>query len=324
MAVWIFRRLVQSVLAIFLLTLVVFMAISVMGNPVDILISPDATQADRALAIAGLGLDQPLWRQYLQFLSGALTGDFGKSFVYHESATRLILSRLPATLELAIFAILLSILVGIPLGVIAGLRPQSWFSQSIMAGSILSFSLPTFLIGLLLISVFSVELRWLPSTGRGDTVTVLGVKWSFLTMDGLRHMALPALSLAIHNIALVLRLTRAGVVEAMQSEYVRFARAKGLPPRRIVGVHVMRNILIPIVTVIGMEFGMTIALAIVTETIFAWPGMGKLMIDSIGVLDRPVIIAYLIVSVMIFVLINFLVDVFYTVIDPRADVRALQ
>lgn len=324
MAVWIFRRLMQSVLAIFFLTLIVFMAISVMGNPVDILISPDANQADRARAIADLGLDQPIWKQYLQFLSGAVTGDFGKSFIYHESATTLILSRLPATLELAIVAVILSVIVGIPLGVVAGLYPQSWPSQTIMAGSILSFSLPTFLIGLFLISIFSVELQWLPSTGRGDTVRVLGVEWSFLTIDGLKHMALPALNLAIHNIALVIRLTRAGVVEAMQSEYVRFARAKGLTPRRIVLVHVMRNILIPIITVIGMEFGMTIALAIVTETIFAWPGMGKLMIDSIGVLDRPVIIAYLIISIMIFVLINFIVDVFYTVIDPRADVRTLQ
>jgi len=318
MILWIARRIGQALLVIFAMSLIVFMAISFMGNPVDIMISPDADQADRARAIAALGLDLPVWQQYLRFLSGIVSGEFGKSFVFNESALAIIIVRLPATLELALVAMLLSILVGLPLGLYAGLRPDSTLAHLLMGGSILGFSLPSFLIGLFLISVFAVELQWLPSTGRGQTTSIFGIEWSFLTLDGLRHLALPALNLAFYNIALIMRLTRAGVSETMRSEYIKFARAKGLTARHILFVHVLKNILIPIVTVIGMEFGITIALSVVTETVFAWPGMGKLMIDSIGVLDRPVIVAYLMLSVLIFVLINLAVDIFYTLIDPRA------
>ncbi|MET3792753.1 peptide/nickel transport system permease protein [Aquamicrobium terrae] len=314
----------QALLVVFAMTLIVFMAISFMGNPVDIMISPDADQADRAKAIAALGLDLPVWQQYLRFLGGAIQGEFGRSFVFNEPAIGLILSRMPATLELAVTATLLSIVIGLPLGLYAGLRPDTALAKILMGGSILGFSLPSFLIGLFLIAVFAVELQWLPSTGRGQTAPLFGIQWSFLTADGLRHLMLPALNLALYNIALIMRLTRAGVAETMQAEYIRFARAKGLTTRRIVFVHVLKSILIPIVTVIGMEFGITIALSVVTETVFAWPGMGKLMIDSIGVLDRPVIVAYLMISVLIFVLINFLVDIFYTVIDPRADLGAAE
>ncbi len=324
MAIWVLRRLMQALLVVFAMTLIVFMAISFMGNPVDIMISPDADQADRAKAIAALGLDLPVWQQYLRFLSGAIQGEFGRSFVFNEPAIGLILSRMPATLELAVTATLLSIVIGLPLGLYAGLRPDTALAKILMGGSILGFSLPSFLIGLFLIAVFAVELQWLPSTGRGQTAPLFGIQWSFLTADGLRHLMLPALNLALYNIALIMRLTRAGVAETMQAEYIRFARAKGLTTRRIVFVHVLKSILIPIVTVIGMEFGITIALSVVTETVFAWPGMGKLIIDSIGVLDRPVIVAYLMISVLIFVLINFLVDIFYTVIDPRADLGAAE
>ncbi len=324
MAIWVLRRVMQALLVVFAMTLIVFMAISFMGNPVDIMISPDADQADRAKAIAALGLDLPVWQQYLRFLGGAIQGEFGRSFVFNEPAIGLILSRMPATLELAVTATLLSIVIGLPLGLYAGLRPDTALAKILMGGSILGFSLPSFLIGLFLIAVFAVELQWLPSTGRGQTAPLFGIQWSFLTADGLRHLMLPALNLALYNIALIMRLTRAGVAETMQAEYIRFARAKGLTTRRIVFVHVLKSILIPIVTVIGMEFGITIALSVVTETVFAWPGMGKLMIDSIGVLDRPVIVAYLMISVLIFVLINFLVDIFYTVIDPRADLGAAE
>ena len=324
MIMWILRRSMQAGLVVFAMTLIVFMAITFMGNPVDIMISPDADQADRAKAVAALGLDLPVWQQYLRFLSGAVQGEFGRSFVFNESAVQLILSRMPATLELAVAATLLSILVGLPLGLYAGLRPDSVLSKFLMGGSILGFSLPSFLIGLFLILIFAVELRWLPSTGRGETRLLFGVEWSFLTLDGLRHLILPVINLALYNISLVLRLTRAGVVESIQAEYIRSARAKGLSDGRIIVVHLLKNILIPIVTVIGMEFGITIALSVVTETVFAWPGMGKLLIDSIGVLDRPVIVAYLMISVLIFVLINFVVDFLYTVIDPRAELGAAE
>ena len=197
------------------------------------------------------------------------------------------------------------------------MKPRDWLSQLMMAGSILGFSLPSFWVGLMLIMVFAVQLGWLPSTGRGTTALLLGVQWSFLTRDGLAHMLLPAFNLALFNVSLIMRLTRAGVREALPADYVKFARAKGLTPGRVIGVHVMKNILIPVVTVVGLELGTTIAFSVVTESIFAWPGMGKLIIDSINLLDRPVIVAYLMLIVLLFVLINLLVDLLYTALDPR-------
>jgi peptide/nickel transport system permease protein len=299
------------------MTVIVFIGVNVIGDPVEILISPEADQAERARAVAALGLDKPLWEQYWRFLSGALQGDLGRSFVFNEPALKLIAQRMPATLELAITAVLLSVILGIPLGLYAGLRPNSIGGRIIMGSSILGFSLPTFWVGLMLIMVFAVQLGWLPSTGRGPTRELFGVHWSFLTWDGLRHMAMPALNLALGNIALVLRLTRAGVRENLPMDYVKFARAKGISPNRVVFVHVLKNILIPIVTVVGLEIGGLIAFAVVTESVFAWPGMGKLIIDSINVLDRPVIVAYLMMIVLLFVVINLIVDLLYTVLDPR-------
>jgi peptide/nickel transport system permease protein len=317
MTTWLLRRLIQAMFVVLVMTVIVFLGVHVIGNPVDILISPQADQAERARAIAALGLDKPLWEQYLTFLNGALHGNLGNSFVFNEPALSLIAERMPATLELAITAVLLSIVLGIPLGLYAGLYPDGAVSRTVMAGSILGFSLPTFWVGLMLIMVFAVELGWLPSTGRGATVEVLGLRWSFLTWDGLRHMAMPAFNLALFNISLVLRLVRAGVRETMLMDFVKFARAKGLSPARVVFVHVLKTIMIPVVTVIGLEFGSTIAFSVVTESVFAWPGMGKLIIDSINVLDRPVIVAYLMMIVVMFVTINLVVDILYTVLDPR-------
>jgi peptide/nickel transport system permease protein len=311
------RRLIQAAFVMLVMTVIVFIGVNVIGDPVEILISPEADQAERARAVAALGLDKPLWEQYWRFLSGALQGDLGRSFVFNEPALKLIAQRMPATLELAITAVLLSVIIGIPLGLYAGLKPNSIGGRIIMGGSILGFSLPTFWVGLMLIMVFAVQLGWLPSTGRGPTRELFGVHWSFLTWDGLRHMALPALNLALGNIALVLRLTRAGVRENLPMDYVKFARAKGISPNRVVFVHVLKNILIPIVTVVGLEIGGLIAFAVVTESVFAWPGMGKLIIDSINVLDRPVIVAYLMMIVLLFVVINLIVDLLYTVLDPR-------
>ena len=317
MTAWLLRRLLQAFLVVFAMTAIVFVAVNVIGNPVDILISPEASQAERARIIVALGLDQPLWRQYLLFLRDAMHGSLGNSFVFGEPALRLILERAPATFELALSAVVLSVVIGIPLGLLAGLKPNNIISRAVMTVSIVGFSLPTFWVGLMLIMVFAVYLGWLPSTGRGQTVTILGVGWSFLTVDGLRHLTLPALNLALFNISLVLRLTRAGVRETLPMDYIKFARAKGLSPARVVGVHVLKNIAIPIVTVVGLEFGSTIAFAVVTETVFAWPGMGKLIIDSINVLDRPVITAYLVMIVILFIAINLAVDLIYTLLDPR-------
>jgi peptide/nickel transport system permease protein len=314
---YIARRLAQSLLALFVMSLLVFVGVYAIGNPVDILINPQADQAEIARATAALGLDQPLWLQYWNFLIGALAGDLGKSFISNVPAVELILTRMPATVELALSAMVIAVVLGIPLGLLAGLKPESWVGKTIMAGSIVGFSLPTFWVGLMLIMVFSVYLGWLPTTGRGATIDVLGVAVSILTWDGVRHILLPATNLALFKLSLLIRLTRAGAREAMVQDYVRFARAKGVPEERVVRIHVLKNIMIPIVTVAGLEFGSVIAFAIVTETIFAWPGMGKLLIDSINVLDRPVIVAYLLIIVFIFILLNLAVDLIYTALDPR-------
>ena len=317
MTTWFIRRMIQAVLVMLTMTVIVFVGVFGIGDPIEILISPDADQAERLRAIAALGLDKPLWEQYWVFLKGALHGDLGRSFVFNEPSLRLIAQRMPATLELAITAVLLSVVVGIPLGLYAGLKPNSFSSRAIMAGSILGFSLPTFWVGLMFIMVFAVQLGWLPSTGRGQTAMLFGVPWSFLTLDGLRHMAMPALNLSLFNISLVLRLTRSGVRETVLMDYVKFARAKGLSQSRIIFVHVLKNIMIPVVTVVGLQFGSTIAFSVVTESVFAWPGMGKLIIDSINVLDRPVIVAYLMMVVLLFITANLVVDILYTVLDPR-------
>ena len=232
-------------------------------------------------------------------------------------AVEVILQRLPATLELALVGLAFSILIGIPLGVVAGLKPHSAAGRSIMSGSILGFSLPNFWIGLMLILLFAVELRILPAGGRGPTTTVLGVPTAIFSLEGIKHLILPAVTLALYKSALVIRIAQAGTREVMLQDYIRFARAKGLKPSRIIGVHVLKNIMIPVVTVLGLELGSMIAFAVVTETVFAYPGMGKLLIDSINRLDRPIIVAYLMLTVVIFVVINLIVDLLYAAVDPR-------
>ena len=305
------RRVLQSAIVVLVMSLVVFVGVHLVGDPVHILISDEMTQAEIDAFIHKLGLDRPVHEQYLHFLANALRGDLGNSFVFGEPALKLILQRMPATLELAFAAFLLAIVFGIPLGMYAGLKPESPASRAIMTGSILGFSLPTFWVGLMLIMVFAVMLGWLPSTGRGD----------FMTWDGLRHLALPAFNLALFKMALVTRLARAGTREAALQDYVKFARAKGLSPSRVVLVHVLKNIMVPVVTVLGLELGGLIAFSVVTETVFAWPGMGKLLIDSIQRLDRPVIVAYLVITVLMFVVINLVVDILYSMLDPRVRLK---
>jgi peptide/nickel transport system permease protein len=316
------RRLLQALLAMWAMSVIVFVGVFAIGNPVDIFVSPDATEAQRAATIHAFGLDLPLWRQYLAFAGKALHGDLGRSFIYDEPALRLILERMPATLELAIGATLVAVLLGLPLGLYAGLKPKSPFSSLIMGSSILGFSLPTFWVGIVLIMIFAVKLGWLPSGGRGATRELLGMQWSFLTRSGLAHLALPVLNLALFQISMVIRLTRAGVAETVVADYIRFARAKGLTDTRIVCVHVFKVILIPVVTVIGLNLGSLIAYSVVTETIFSWPGMGKLIIDSIGVLDRPVLVSYLMLMVLAFITINLCVDLAYSALDPRVRLGA--
>jgi peptide/nickel transport system permease protein len=317
MLAYAFRRIGQSLFVIAAMIVIVFFGVNVVGDPVWLLISPEMTQDQIEETRRGLGLDLPIWRQFFVFLGNFVQGDLGRSFVHGESAIHLIISRMPATMELALVALLMAILIGLPLGVYAGLKPESRFSKAIMAVSILGFSLPTFWVGLMLIMFFSVMLGWLPATGRGPTTTILGIQTSLHTLQGWQHIALPALNLALLKISLVIRLARAGAREAALMDYVKFARAKGLSQNRIIGVHILKNIMIPIVTVLGLEFGSLVAFSVVTETIFAWPGMGKLLLEAIQRLDRPVIVAYVMIVVVLFVVINLIVDILYSILDPR-------
>lgn len=317
MTVFVIRRLMQSLLVLAATAIIVFVGVYAIGDPAEMLIAPDATPAERAQVEASLGLDKPLPVQFLAFLGNALKGDLGRSFVFNQPSISLILERLPATLELALVAILIALVIGIPLGLIAGLRPRSVVDETIMTGSILGFSLPNFWQGMMLVMIFSVWLGWLPSSGRGPTGQILGIETSFASWEGIRHLILPATNLALFKLSLVIRLTRTGVRETMPLDFVKFARAKGLTERRVVLVHVLKTIMIPLVTVIGMEIGSLIAFGVVTETIFAWPGIGKLLIDSIMRLDRPVVVAYLLVVVSLFIVLNFAVDVLYSILDLR-------
>jgi peptide/nickel transport system permease protein len=321
MLAYLIRRVGQALLVIAAMATIVFVSIYAVGNPVDILANPNADAKEMAEISARLGLDKPLWEQFGLFVWNALHGDLGRSFVFNEPALKLIIQRMPATLELAFVALVMSIFIGIPLGVWAGLKPDAWSSRAIMSGSILGFSLPNFWIGLMLILLFAVQLKWLPSGGRGPTTDLFGIPVSFLSWEGLRYLLLPAFTLALYKAALVVRLSRSGTREAVLQDYVRFARAKGLSPTRIVLVHVLKNIMIPVVTSLGLELGSMIAFAVVTETVFAYPGMGKLLIDSIGRLDRPVIVAYLMMVVVIFVVINLIVDLLYAALDPRVRLQ---
>jgi peptide/nickel transport system permease protein len=324
MSLYLLRRLIQSFGVLLVMSLLVFVGVFAIGSPIDVLVSAEADEQERERISQALGLDQPLWTQYFRFVTRAVQGDLGQSFVHNVPAIGLILERLPATLELACVAMAMAVALGIPLGLWAGLKPHSRSGKAIMVGSIIGFSLPTFWVGMMLIMLLSVQWGLLPSNGRGQTVTVAGISLSVLTVDGWRHLLIPALNLALFKLSLVIRLTYAGAREALLQDYVKFARAKGLPPSRVIGVHVLKNILIPIVTVVGMEFGSVVAFAVVTESVFSWPGIGKLLIESINLLDRPVVVAYLLIVVAMFIAINLLVDMAYSLLDPRvrlADAR---
>lgn len=316
-----FRRALEGLVVIAVMSFLVFLGVYMLGNPVHVFSNPNSSPESIQKVVESLGLDLPWHEQYLRFAGNALKGDLGVSFVHAQPSLSLILSRLPATLELVVFAMVVAIAVGVPLGLLAGSRPRHWTSQAISSVSVLGISVPAFWVALMLIIVFSLELRWLPTGGRGDTVSVLGFETSLLTLDGLRHLVLPGLTLATLPLAVIVRLIRAGVREQRQMDYVRFARAMGLRPARILRRYIFRNVLVPIVTVMGLLFGTLVAFAVVTETVFAWPGSGKLIIDSIRVSDRPVIIAYLLFVVVMFMVINTIVDLLTALVDPRVRLQ---
>ena len=323
MTAFILRRSLQSIVVLFIMSLIVFVGVNLVGDPVDMLINPEADQAEIDRVIRDLGLDRPVSEQYWYFVLNAFQGDLGRSFIFGEPALKLIVQRMPATMELALVSLLMAVVFGIPLGIYAGLKPTSKISKTIMAGSILGFSMPTFWVGIILIMFFSVHLGWLPSTGRGDVATYFSVTSSAFTLDGLSHIFLPAFNLALFKLSSVIRLARAGTREVILQDYIKFARAKGLAESRVVRIHLLKNIMIPVITIIGLEFGSLIAFSTVTETVFAWPGMGKLIIDSIYNLDRPVVVAYLMIIVVIFVMLNLIVDILYSVLDPRVRIKGV-
>lgn len=317
MAAFILQRIAQAMIVMIVMSILVFVGVYAIGNPIDVLLAPDATQEIRTQTIARYGLDRPLYEQYGQFVWRVLHGDLGRSFVFNMPVTNLIFQRLPATLELTLAAVLGATLIGVPLGLYAGYRPNSRSARLIMALSVIGFSVPTFWIGLVLILTFAVTLGWLPAGGRGETASLFGIEWSFLTGNGLKHLFLPALNLSLFKLALMIRLARAGTREIMLTDTIRFARATGQSEATIIRRHVLRLIAIPLVTVFGLELGSTLAFAVVTETIFSWPGVGKLIIDSIASLDRPVMVAYLVLVSLLFIAINFTVDLCYVALDPR-------
>ncbi|MEM1046159.1 MAG: ABC transporter permease [Pseudomonadota bacterium] len=322
MAGFILQRLLQGIVIMIVMSMIVFGGIHAIGNPMDVLIPPEATQDVRERTIARFGLDKSLVEQYVIFVRNLLQGDLGRSYIYNEPVLQLIANRFPATIELVFTAVLGALLIGVPLGVYAGYRPDSLGARLIMSVSILGFSVPTFWVGLILILTFAVNLGWLPSGGRGDTVEVFGIGWSVLTVNGWSHLVMPATNLALFKLAIMIRLARAGTREIMLTDTVKFARAAGLSEATILSRHVLKLIAIPIVTVFGLELASTLAFAVVTETIFSWPGVGKLIIDSIKNLDRPVMVAYLILTAGLFVTVNLVVDIVYAVLDPRLRRRA--
>ena len=319
---FILRRLAQAVLVMLVVGIGAFSLFQYVGDPVSNMVGQDATLAQRAQLHAELGLDRPAPVQFAHFVGRALTGDFGLSLRQGREVSVLIAERLPATLELALVAAVIATAVGIPLGVYTALRRRHWDAKLTMAASLLGVSLPTFLIGIVLIEIFSVLLGWFPSFGRGTTVQLGAWSTGLLTGDGWRHIALPAVTLAVYQLTLVMRLVRAEMLEALRSDYVKFARARGLPDRVVNFGHALRNTLVPVVTISGLQLGGLIAFSIVTETVFAWPGMGSLFIQAVQFPDVPVMAAYLCLIALVFVVINLVVDLLYAVIDPRLRASA--
>jgi len=302
-------------------TMIVFIMTNVIGNPVYLLLPPEASVEQIKVVEEQLGLTDPLPQQYMRFLSDIAKGEFGKSYKYHVSPLSIIKSKLPATLEIVIVSIVLTILIALPLGVFSGAYHKTKLSKVIMTGSIVGISLPTFWLGMVLIYIFSLKLGWLPVAGRGEMGHIFGIETSLVTIDGLKHIILPAITLSLGDIAMLIRLVRAGMQENMRQDYVKFARAKGVSNRNVLFGHALKNTMIPVITMFGLMIGDLIAFTTITETIFSWPGMGKLLIDAITNLDRPIISAYLLFVAAMFVIINFLVDILYTLIDPRIELN---
>jgi peptide/nickel transport system permease protein len=320
MFAFIVRRLIQAVGVMLAVGLLAFILFQYVGDPVTIMLGQDATPVERDLLRTQLGLNEPVVVQFYHFVANAVQGDFGLSLRQGQKVSVLIREKLPATLELSVAAALIALVVGLPLGVYTALKRNGRLSQALLAFSLLGVSLPTFLIGILLILVFSVSLGWLPSYGRGDTIRIGWWSTGLLTASGWQHLILPAVTLSLFQVALVLRLVRSEMLEVLRTDYIKFARARGLTKRAINFGHALKNTLVPVITIMGLQLGGIIAFAIVTETVFQWPGMGLLFIQAVQFADIPVMAAYLCLISLIFVLINLSVDLLYFAVDPRLRV----
>ncbi len=317
MATYLIKRLLQGIVVLLAVSFVCFIMFRYTGDPVMMLAGKYATQQEREHVRIVYGLDKPFYVQYAKFLGNAVKGDFGKSYISQVDALDTILERFPATFELALTAIMISLSAGVFLGVIVSIKPGGFLSRLIMAGSLGGISIPTFLMGILWVMLFAVYLEWLPPFGRGDTVQIGAWRTSFLTLDGLKHIIMPAITLAGYQLAVILRLTRAGMREVLSEEYIKTAWAKGLSPFMVIVKHALRNVLIPVVTIAGLSFGELIAFSIVTESIFQWPGMGNLLLVSIFETDQPVIVTYIMLAAFIILFINILVDLLYAWLNPK-------
>ena len=313
----ILRRLGQSVFVLFLVAFVSFMIFRYVGNPVDNLLGQEASNDRRDALIEALGLNDPLHVQYLSFVGRALQFDFGISSRAAQPVADMILQRLPATLELALVSAIFAIVLGVVAGVYTAINRRGVIANSILSSSLIGVSLPTFLIGVLLIWVFSVELKWLPSFGRGETVDLGFWKTGFLSVSGLKSLILPGITLGLYQMTLIMRLTRAEMLEVLRQDYIKFARARGLRDRAVYFSHALKNTLVPVVTIAGLQLGSIVAFAIITETVFQWPGVGLMFINAVYFVDIPVMSAYLLLVGTLFVIINLIVDLLYLVIDPR-------
>jgi peptide/nickel transport system permease protein len=314
---FIFRRILQSFAVLVTVAFIAFALFNFTGDPVVFMVGQDATQAEKAQLRRELGLDRPFVVQFARFVAHAVQGDFGRSLRQGRSVAELLKERLPATVELAVTAALLALAVGIPLGIYTALHRDSPLAHAVMALSLVGVSLPTFLIGIVLILVFAVRLHWLPSFGRGDTVALGWWTTGLLTPSGRRALLLPAITLSLFQMTLVMRLVRAEMIEVLKSDFIRFARARGLTERAIHFRHALRNTLVPVITITGLQLGAIIAFAIITETVFQWPGMGLLFIQAVNFADVPVMAAYLCLIALVFVAINLVVDLLYYAVDPR-------
>jgi peptide/nickel transport system permease protein len=317
MLAFIIRRLLQAAMVMVTVAFIAFSLFQYVGDPVQSMMGQDATPEQRQQMRADLGLDKPFYIQFAKFLGNAAQGEFGLSLKQGRKVSTLIKERFPATIELSVAAALLAVCVGVPMGVYTALRKNSWFSHFFMTTSLIGVSLPTFLIGIMLIMVFSVNLQWLPSYGRGDTLEVLGWNTALHTPKGWLHLVLPAITLCLFQLTLIMRLVRSEMLEVLRTDYIKFARARGLSDRAIHFGHALKNTLVPVITITGLQLGAIIAFAIVTETVFQWPGMGLLFIQAVGAADIPVMAAYLMLIALIFVTINLVVDLLYFAVDPR-------